>query len=54
MTPISDAKVGEWLERASKWRGNTGMVADAIRLIERMIAENRALRKRLEVQDDDS
>ena len=56
MPTISDAEIGEWLERVSKWRGETGMIADAIRLVERLIAEdrglrveNRKLRKRLEV-----
>lgn len=41
---IRDNEIDAWLERASKWHSDTGMVADGIRLVERLIAENHNLR----------
>ena len=40
---ITDAEVQAYLARASNHKGGTGMVADGIRLIERLIAENQGL-----------
>ena len=44
---ITDGQVGDWLERASHRTATTGMVAEGVRIVDRLIKENGHLRHKL-------